>query len=59
MSDESIILTIPEVALLLRIGKSKAYEMAKLPGFPVIRIGKSLRVLKSQLDIWLQNQSII
>lgn len=59
MNDENRILTVPEVATLLRIGKSKAYELVKQPDFPVIRIGKTLRILKPQLEIWMQNQSVI
>ncbi len=52
-------LKVPEVAELLRIARSRAYEMAAngtLPG--VVRIGRSLRVSREELDRWLENQSV-
>lgn len=49
------ILTINDVATILRIGRTKAYELSKLTGFPVIKIGKSIRVSKQKLEEWLKN----
>jgi excisionase family DNA binding protein len=37
-------LTIEEVASILRISRTKAYELVREPGFPVIKIGKQLRI---------------
>ncbi len=47
------ILTIPEISKLLKISRSKAYALTKEEGFPLIRIGKSIRVIKSELFKWL------
>jgi excisionase family DNA binding protein len=47
------LLTIPEMAKLLKISRSKAYSMSKEKGFPIIKIGKSLRILKDELLKWL------
>ena len=58
MNDEKITLTVPEVAKILRIGRASAYELAKQPGFPVIKIGKQLRIPSGQLEIWLLKQTI-
>ena len=50
------VLTVPQVAKFLQIGVSKAYEITGQEGFPVIRIGKSLRVPKKSLLEWLSGQ---
>lgn len=50
------VLTVPQVAKFLQIGISKAYEITGQEGFPVIRIGKSLRVPKKLLLEWLSGQ---
>ena len=56
------ILTVIEVAALLKISKSQVYELAnqetrtgelrKHP-LPVLRIGTSVRFLKADVDSWL------
>lgn len=52
-NDERTTYTIPEVAKILRIGKVKAYELAKLKEFPVIKIGRNLRVPIAPFNDWL------
>jgi hypothetical protein len=50
------ILTLPEAAAVLRIGRTAAYEQARRwldtggrDGIPVIRVGRQFRVLRSSL----------
>jgi hypothetical protein len=52
-------LTVAQAALVLRIGRTVAYELARRylatdggDGLPVIRIGKQLRVPRAQLVRW-------
>jgi excisionase family DNA binding protein len=48
-------LTVSEVAEFLRIGKTTVYELCKYnPSFPAVRIGRQLRVFKSELIEWLK-----
>jgi excisionase family DNA binding protein len=55
--DETTLLTVDEMAALLRISRTKSYEICRQSDFPgVIRIGRSIRILKSQLMDWLQEQ---
>ena len=48
--------TVLEVAGLLRISKSKAYELCNQDLFRIIRIGRSVRISKVSFDEWLDNQ---
>lgn len=50
MSD---LLTVVEMAKLLKISRSKAYSLTKEKDFPIIKIGKSIRILKNELYKWL------
>lgn len=52
MSD---ILTVLDMAKLLKISRSKAYELIKKDKFPIIKIGKCIRINKKQLFKWLHN----
>ncbi len=42
--------TIPETAKILGIGRSAAYEGARIGEFPTVRIGKRLLVPKALLE---------
>lgn len=48
--------TVHEIASLLRISKSKAYELCNEDLFRIIRIGRSVRVSKASFDEWLDKQ---
>ena len=48
--------TVLEIASLLRISKSKAYELCSQDLFRIIRIGRSVRISKVSFDEWLDNQ---
>lgn len=47
------LLTINEIAKILKISRSKAYSLTKEKGFPLIRIGKCIRVKEKDLQKWL------
>jgi len=55
MDNENKILTVPEMAELLKISRSKAYELVKDVTFPIIKIGKCIRISKKELESWLHN----
>lgn len=51
------LLTMPEVAKVLRVSTRTAYEIAQRPGFPVIRFSKyNYRVPSDALDLWIAEQ---
>jgi excisionase family DNA binding protein len=49
-------LKVPEVAGVLRIARSRAYELVAEGEIPSVRIGRSVRVSRRELDRWLEGQ---
>lgn len=47
------LLTPPQLAALWQIGRDQAYNLCHIPGFPCVRIGRSIRIIKSRLEDWL------
>ena len=50
---ENNLITIIDMAKLLKISRSKAYSLSKEKGFPIIKIGRLIRVNKEKLFKWL------
>ena len=54
------VLSQPELSKFLRIGRSKTYELLRLPtsagGIPHVRLGKQIRVTRTALLAWLAEQ---
>jgi excisionase family DNA binding protein len=53
MNEPMGLLTVPEVAALLRIGRNTAYGLIATKQLPHVRIGRTLRVPRSALERWL------
>ena len=48
--------TVEEVAILLQISKSRAYELCKQDLFKIVKVGRAVRVSKLSFDEWLDTQ---
>jgi excisionase family DNA binding protein len=48
---------IEEAAQVLRIGRSKAYELIRSGELPVVRIGRAVRVPRAALEKWVAAQT--
>lgn len=57
MKESHEFLKVPEVAQTLRISRSRAYELVADGEVPSVRIGRSLRVRRKELDRWLEDKS--
>ena len=53
------IFTVNDLADLLKISSPVAYELVARNDFPSFKIGKSIRIYKSELMNWLSKQSTI
>jgi len=46
-----------EIAAILGISKSKAYDLLHREDFPTLHIGKRLMVVRTKFDVWLEEHS--
>ena len=53
------LLTVEEMGKLLRISRSKAYSLIQEKDFPIIKIGRCVRIEKNLLLSWLHNHNVI
>ncbi|MGI8911249.1 MAG: helix-turn-helix domain-containing protein [Rubrobacteraceae bacterium] len=49
-------LKVPEVAEFLQIGRSHAYDLVADGEIPSVRIGRSVRVSRKELERWLEER---
>lgn len=61
MNNESqdTLLTVLEMAKMLKISRSKAYELIKEKSFPIIKIGKCIRISQKELINYLHNYEMV
>ncbi len=52
------ILTIPEVAEVLKISKAKIYMLVSKKKIPHIKIQRNVRIRESDLVKWLEQQTV-
>ena len=50
------ILTVEQAASLLQISRGSAYEAVRTREIPSFRVGRSIRISKTQLLNWIVNQ---
>ena len=53
---QPLLLSIPEVAVSLRLSRAKVYQLIDLEGLPVMRFGRAVRVSVNALEQWLQER---
>lgn len=51
---EKILINFTEGAELLSISRPTLYRLAKIDGFPVVRIGSALRIKRNELSTWFE-----
>ena len=57
IEDLPLTLNAREAAQVLRISKSKVYELVQSESFPAIRIGKRVVIPRDKLIQWMNNQA--
>jgi len=56
MSPDTEVLTLAEVAVLLRVPKSTVYKLAQNGTVPAFKVGKHWRFLLEDIKGWLRSQ---
>jgi excisionase family DNA binding protein len=51
-----LLLSIPDVAASLGLGRSKVYELIAKERLPVVRFGRSVRVSAASLQKWVEQR---
>lgn len=51
-----LMLSVREIAKVLGISKTSAYELVRRKGFPVLKIGSRLVVPKENFISWIESQ---
>lgn len=49
---------VEEIAKILGIGRSAAYQLVKEGRFNAVRIGSSIRISRKSFDTWLDRQTV-
>ena len=52
---ESRTYTVEQIAAILNIGRTTAYQLVKEEQFRIVRIGNAIRVSKKSFDEWLES----
>jgi excisionase family DNA binding protein len=55
-SSPRLLLSVPEVAQTLGLGRTKVYELIAGEGLPVIRFGRAVRVSVASLQQWVEQR---
>jgi excisionase family DNA binding protein len=55
MSPDTQVLTLMEVAALLRVPKSTVYKLAQDGRVPAFKVGKHWRFLLRDIEVWLRS----
>jgi excisionase family DNA binding protein len=58
MDNSKIGMRVEEFAKLIDVNLIRAYEMARQPGFPSLRVGKRIVILRDQVEQWLMNETL-
>jgi Helix-turn-helix domain len=57
IEDLPLMLTMRQVQDVLGCAKDMAYRLPHMPGFPSLRLGKSIRVPRDQFFAWVNAQA--
>jgi excisionase family DNA binding protein len=53
---EPLLLTIPQVAMMLELGRTKVYDLIEHEGLPSVKLGTARRIPRQALEVWLRER---
>lgn len=54
---EKVAINMAEFASVMSIGRNKAFELIRQPGFPAVRVGRRVIIPVTALKSWLEKQT--
>lgn len=54
--DNSKVMSVKEFSNQYNIGINKAYELINIAGFPAIRFGRKVIIIRSKVQEWIEGQ---
>ena len=57
IKDHPLLLTVPQAADMLQIGRDQVYNLCHVDGFPVIHFGRNVRINRAGLQDWLDKNN--
>jgi excisionase family DNA binding protein len=54
---DRVLLRVDEAAQLLSLGRSTLYAMAAAGTIPTVRVGRSLRIPREELNRWIEQRT--
>jgi excisionase family DNA binding protein len=53
---QPLLLSIPEAATVLRLSRTKVYQLIDVEGLPIVRFGRAVRVPRASLQRWIEQR---
>ena len=50
----TVLLTVKELQKILKMSRSKTYQLVNQPDFPKIRIGRDIRIPEKELEVFFE-----
>ncbi len=58
LAQKPLLLTVPEAARLLHLGRNSAYELVARRQLPAVRFGRAIRIPRAALEAWLERAAL-
>ena len=53
---QPLLLSIPEAAAVLRLSRTKVYQLIDVEDLPIVRFGRAVRVPRASLQNWIEQR---
>ena len=58
MAETPLLLTVPEAARLLHLGRNSVYELVACRQLPALRFGRAIRIPRASLEAWVERAAL-
>jgi excisionase family DNA binding protein len=57
-AEATLLLTVPEAARLLHLGRNSVYELVACRQLPALHFGRAIRIPRSSLEAWVERAAL-